>query len=160
MTAVVLGASYAVPAHAAPPTSICPAGRGLARDLTYQGVRVHSALPCQWLDTGTSWALGSSRLVLENGNLMVRDRTNAVRWESRTRGSGATQMVFQHDGNLVLYTPGWARAVWATGTVHKCGIWPTTIGLQSDGNFVIYCRYYHADTNVYEMYPIWDTGTH
>ncbi|HYN96809.1 MAG TPA: hypothetical protein VES42_23455 [Pilimelia sp.] len=159
LAAAVAGAGLvAAPAQAAPPASLCPGGQGSSRQLTYQGVQVHSSLPCQWLDRGQSWTFGNARLTMQtDGNLVIYDRSNRARWASNTQGRGATQLLFQHDGNLVLYRSGYSGAVWASNTRHTCGAWATTIGLQADSNFVIYCRLYNGST--FQMYPIWATGT-
>ncbi|MEJ3742675.1 hypothetical protein WEI85_05205 [Actinomycetes bacterium KLBMP 9797] len=67
-------------------------------------------------------------------------------------------MTMQGDGNMVLYRPGYTAAVWSTRTNGRCGYWTTTIGLQTDSNFVIYCRLF-TDADGWQMYPIWSTGT-
>jgi hypothetical protein len=157
----LLSAGLALPGYAAPPEPICYGGPGPVWDETYRGVRVHLAVMCQWLDAGNSWHFGRARLTMQrDGNLVIYDQSNRARWSTRTYGSGATQMVFQHDGNLVLYTAGYARAVWASGTRHACrggsGLRVETLGLQSDSNFVIYCRVNRNDPG---MYAIWSTGT-
>jgi hypothetical protein len=159
VAAACLGAGLQAPAHAAPPTSLCPGGLGHASDLVYRGVRVHSALPCQWLDAGRSWYFGNARLTMQtDGNLVIYDRSNRARWASNTSGSGATQMLFQHDGNLVLYRAGYSAAVWSSRTYNRCtSVYSPTINLQSDSNFVIYCRWWRGGD--FEMYPIWSTGT-
>jgi hypothetical protein len=156
--AALFSVSLALPAHAIPPEPICyGTGPGPTKDVTYKGVRVHTAVACQWLDAGRSWYFGHARLAMQtDGNLVIYDQYNRARWSSKTYGSGATQMVFQQDGNLVLYTRGYARAVWASGTRHTCGAWTTMLGLQSDSNFVIYCR---LRSDYSDMYPIWATGT-
>ena len=156
--AAVLTVGLALPAHAIPPPPYCyGTGPGPTRDVTYRGVLVHTAVPCQWLDAGNSWYFGHARLTMQrDGNLVIYDQSNRARWASNTYRSGATQLVFQQDGNLVLYTAGYARAVWSSGTYHDCGAWTTMLGLQSDSNFVIYCR---LSGDYSTMYPIWATGT-
>ena len=139
VTSLVAPIVMATPAAAAPPG--CGGGPGASYETPWAGITVHLAYSCQWLDRGQSWYFGNARMTLQNdGNLVIYDRAGRNRWSSRTSGSGATQLVFQKDNNLVLYTAGWARNVWSTrtGTV-GC---PNTIGrlgLQSDSNFVIYC---------------------
>src|ERR1041385_3821858 len=86
----VLSLGLAVPAQAVPPAPYCYGGPGPTWDITYKGVRVHLAVYCQWLDTGRSWYFGHARLTLQNGNLIIYDQSNRVRWSSRTPGSGAT----------------------------------------------------------------------
>ncbi|HYN96808.1 MAG TPA: hypothetical protein VES42_23450 [Pilimelia sp.] len=159
-TAAVLGAGLAAPAHAAPPEPYCYGGPGPSWETTFKGVRMTMSVMCQWLDVGRSWYFGRARLTLQHdGNLVIYDQSNRPRWATGTNGSGATQLVFQHDGNLVLYTAGYGRAVWASNTRHRCrNASPNveTLGLQSDSNFVIYCRYDRHDPN---MFAIWSTGT-
>jgi hypothetical protein len=155
-TVALLSAGLALPAQAVPPAPYCYGGPGPTKDLTYKHVVIHTAVPCQWLDVGNSWYFGNARLTINNGSLVIFDQNNKIRWTTGTNGSGASQLVFQQDGNLVLYTPGYARAVWATGTEGDCGALTTTLSLQKDSNFVIYCRL----TDDYAgMYPIWSTGT-
>jgi hypothetical protein len=156
----LLSVGLAVPAHAVPPQPICYGGPGPTWDITYKGVRVHLAVYCQWLDAGRSWYFGHARMTMQrDGNLVIYDQNNRARWATGTYGSGATQLVFQQDGNLVLYTAGYARAVWASGTRFRCrnaGVYTETLGMQSDSNFVIYCRY---KTDGSDMYPVWSTRT-
>ena len=66
--------------------------------------------------------------------------------EGLTSENGSYHLIYQNDGNLVLYTAGW-EPVWATGTN------PSDRGqaiMQADGNFVVYDAW---DT------PLFDTGT-
>ncbi|MFB9321996.1 hypothetical protein [Cryptosporangium minutisporangium] len=57
-----------------------------------------------------------------------------------THNMNATQMLWQQDGNLVLYTAGYARAVWSSRTHNKCtGSRFPYLTTQSDNNLVIYC---------------------
>lgn len=51
----------------------------------------------------------------------------------------AENLVFQGDGNLVLYNAN-GKALWATGSTGECGIDPQSANFQSDGNLVIYNR--------------------
>jgi hypothetical protein len=155
--AALLVTAFAVPAKAAPPTSFCPYGRGEAYNFYNPAIGFFTAnTACQWLDTGQSWAFGDGKsLTLSNGNLRIHT-PRVTYWKSDTEGSGATQMVFQHDGNLVLYTPGWARAVWASGTDGDCASYEDPmLAIQPDGNMVIYC--YSFVTRQIEA--VWDTGT-
>ena len=159
-TVTFLSAGLALPAHAAvPPPPYCYGGPGpVIDDFTYKGVQVHGVAPCQWLDAGRSWYFpgGGARLTMQrDGNLVIYDRNNRPRWATGTNGSGATQMVFQQDRNIVLYTAGYTRAVWSSRTYLGCGAWASMLALQSDNNLVLYCwlRSDHSD-----MYPIWSTG--
>lgn len=69
---------------------------------------------------------GFRRLKLEvDGNLVYGDSTTlpgvpAPVWSSGTAGSGATVLIMQEDGNLVLYRPDGA-AVWASNTAGNPG---------------------------------------
>ena len=65
-------------------------------------------------------------------NLEIRDGGQIV-WTSETAGLGATQAIFQGDGNFVLYTAA-NQAVWATNTSQGTG---TLLSLQDDGNLVV-----------------------
>jgi hypothetical protein len=159
-TAILLSVGLALPARAAaPPPPICYGGPGpVLGDFTYKGVQVHGVAPCQWLDAGRTWYFPGrrARLTMQyDGNLVIYDQYNRPRWATGTNGSGATQMVFQQDRNLVLYTSGYKRAAWASGTYLGCGSWASMLALQSDNNLVIYC-WLHSDHS--DMYPIWATG--
>src|SRR5688572_28627739 len=58
--------------------------------------------------------------------------------QSRTSAGGAYTLVYQGDGNLVLYhQSGWAT--WASGTA---GISPGAVYMQTDGNLVIYSSWW------------------
>lgn len=135
---------------------------------------------------------GSRVIVQNDGNLVIYSRTNEVLWftgtiqnppnvsnvlqpgaflkpgEKLLSPNGRYQLIYQHDGNLVLYRPG-NLAIWSTRTngqaAGKClmnksngnlilftpnnrAIWSTQVGsnanrdsrlvLQNDGNLVIY----------------------
>lgn len=96
---------------------------------------------------------GTATLKLANGDLAIYNSKGTRKWHTNTAGSGATQMLWQQDGNLVLYTAGYARAVWASGTDNDC---PSSkfpyLATQSDNNLVIYCG---VDTKT----PLWASGT-
>jgi hypothetical protein len=169
--AVAIIASLGVQSPAA--AVIGPEGVPITRGATYpnhwhypSGVRTPISLPYQWLDTGQTWAFGNVRLTLANGELVMRrNGTNAIVWRSRTAGSGATQLLFQRDGNLVLYTAGYRRAVWDTNTNNDCaasGKAPV-LSLQGDSNLVIYCTniLILGDGSVIfaGVAAIWDTNT-
>lgn len=64
------------------------------------------------------------------------------------RGHFGQYLIFQHDGNLVLYDrhPKRDFVEWATGTQHR----GTGLALQSDGNIVVY----------YGRRARWASGTH
>lgn len=66
-----------------------------------------------------------------------------------TSGNNLYRMIFQTDGNLVIYSSrsGASRAIWATGTNRKGA---TRMTFQTDGNIVIYAG----------NRAIWNTGTY
>lgn len=79
------------------------------------------------------------------GSLMLVGQT--LRRQSLTSPSGSCTLVYQDDGNLVLYRYDLDRAVWASGTRG------TSVGelvLQADGNLVLY----NGDGRA-----VWATGT-
>jgi hypothetical protein len=97
--------------------------------------------------------------------------------QKRTSGDGRFELVFQNDGNLVLYRIPDGVALWATHTYAPGG---ETV-MQGDGNLVVYDAsgvarwnsgtanypgagvFVQSDGNVvmydYYGYPIWATGT-
>jgi hypothetical protein len=79
------------------------------------------------------------------GSLMLVGQT--LRRQSLTSPSGSCTLVYQDDGNLVLYRYDRDRAVWATST-HGTSV--GELALQADGNLVLYDRDGHA---------VWATGT-
>jgi hypothetical protein len=79
------------------------------------------------------------------GPLMLVGQT--LRRQSLTSPSGLCTLVYQDDGNLVLYRYDRDRAVWATGTNGRS---VGELALQGDGNLVLYDRDGHA---------VWATGT-
>lgn len=66
--------------------------------------------------------------------------------QSITSPNGRYQLVYQGDGNLVLYDQSNRQALWWTGTVGAGG----QAVLQTDGNFVVYDA---------QLAPLWFTGT-
>jgi hypothetical protein len=66
--------------------------------------------------------------------------------DSVTSTDGRYLLLYQSDGNLVLYDEGGA-GLWSTGTE---GTGPGTATMQGDGNLVVYDR----DRN-----PVWASGT-
>lgn len=60
------------------------------------------------------------------------------------------KLIYQTDGNLVLYRSG--KAVWATNTVVQ---YPYETVAQLDGNFVVYAHNYYTG----KAYPVWASGT-
>jgi hypothetical protein len=63
----------------------------------------------------------------------IRSRTTLLPGESLTSSNGRYQMLFQSDGNLVVYAAG-GRVVWASSSYAPGGAFVA----QSDGNLVIY----------------------
>jgi hypothetical protein len=53
--------------------------------------------------------------------------------QSRDSSDGRFHLVYQGDGNLVLYNQNWS-ALWSTNTVGSVGF----VAMQGDGNFVVY----------------------
>ncbi|TQS41203.1 hypothetical protein [Cryptosporangium phraense] len=105
-------------------------------------VWTHNMNGCQWLDSGQSWTMyrGTATIRLVNGDLGIYNKSGVLKWHTNTKGSGATQMLWQQDGNLVLYTAGYAKAVWSSKTYNKCtGFKFPYLATQSDNNLVIYC---------------------
>ena len=62
--------------------------------------------------------------------------------------NGRFRLLFQKDGNLVIYRRSDYKAIWATGTNQNGGF---VAIMQQDGNFVIYKKV--------ETTAIWSTGT-
>jgi len=93
--------------------------------------------------------------------------------DNLTSANGRYKLIFQTDGNLVLYGRGY-RALWSSNTqgrpVEKCI-------MQTDGNLVLYLRggqpvwnsktyrfpgsflWLRDDGNLILYYPVWSTGT-
>jgi hypothetical protein len=122
------------------------------------------AIPSQWLNAGQSWTFGNARMTMQtDGNLVIYTRnTNQARWSTGTHGSGGNRVRFQGDGNFVVYSAA-NRAVWSSHTAGTCsgffGAPQVMIGLQSDSNFVIYCRYTPFGTALEQYAVRWATGT-
>ncbi|HYN96595.1 MAG TPA: hypothetical protein VES42_22355 [Pilimelia sp.] len=121
----------------------------------------------QWLDRGRAWTFGNVELVLHTtGDLKIHPRGNrgVTYWSTGTAGSGATQLLFQRDGNLVLYTAGYEDAVWSSKTNDRCArsqqLLPA-LSLQSDSNMVVYCFKYEfeAPEVPYQKTALWSTRT-
>jgi len=147
----------------------CPAWGGPYYEYSINNVMVHLLHPCQWLNTGDTWEFGQSLMrIWSYGDLEIDVNVNGLPrwWHSDTVGSGATQMRFQTDANLVLYT-GNKRAVWSSntpgwcGSSHAVGLYDPLLGLQEDSNFVIYCGGYWVANGhrFYVVQSIWSTDT-
>jgi hypothetical protein len=69
----------------------------------------------QTFRAGQVFTWGRWRLTFSRGDLALFKPNGDLQWESGTRGSGATRLAFQQDGNLVLYTAH-SKPVWWTNT--------------------------------------------
>ncbi|WP_158562892.1 SMI1/KNR4 family protein [Marinitenerispora sediminis] len=101
-------------------------------------------------DGGRLWATGTVQRPLPEGPVargavMLAGQT--LRRQSLTSPSGDHTLVYQDDGNLVLYCGPAGRALWATGT-DGCSVGVLT--LYGDGDLVLH------DTH---GAPLWRTGT-
>ena len=72
---------------------------------------------------------------LHGCNLVERNSSNVILWQTGTSGSGC-HLAMQVDGNLVLYDLG-GVVLWASHT-GGCGTSPYRVAMQSDGNVVVY----------------------
>jgi hypothetical protein len=91
---------------------------------------------------------GRYKLKMQNdGNLVVYKGISPV-WSSQTYGKTVKKIVFQTDGNLVMYNYK-DEPVWATNSWGKSG---HKLVMQNDGNLVIYDCNWKAvwSTNSYE----------
>ena len=97
---------------------------------------------------GKSWVTNDGNYSLglqDDGNLVVHHQNPLkVIWASGTNGKAIEKMIFQNDGNLVLYDYT-KKPVWASGTQGKGHY----LYLQNDGNLVVYDYDYKA---------IWGSG--
>ncbi|MGW4466735.1 hypothetical protein [Micromonospora sp. NPDC004704] len=85
------------------------------------------------LREGQSWTSNRLRLTLtDNGDVTLQDQGQAV-WRTNTGGRGGELLVFQGDGNLVLYSRN-GSTVWSTRTSGHNG---ATLVLRADGNVII-----------------------
>jgi len=76
---------------------------------------------------------GQYRLIFQGDGNLVLYKGGQALWASRTNGSGASRVVLQGDGNLVLYKGG--QALWSSRTN---GSGASRLILQNDGNLVLY----------------------
>ncbi|HEX2317274.1 MAG TPA: CHAP domain-containing protein [Thermomonospora sp.] len=72
-------------------------------------------------------------LVFQRDGNLVMYHGKGGRWSSRTAGKGGDRVVMQADGNLVMYRG--RTPVWATNTQDKG---PSYVAMQNDGNLVVY----------------------
>jgi cell wall-associated NlpC family hydrolase len=116
ISAASLASSMAMPAGAATaPTNTLKAGQSIAcgKSLVSTNGYFRFAVQC-------------------DGNLVVLDKANQVRWASGTNGKGGTRLVQQTDGNLVMLTAA-NKPVWNSGQYGNPG---TVFKMQDDGNAV------------------------
>jgi hypothetical protein len=72
-----------------------------------------------------------------DGNVVIYERQGEYEkpiWATGTNDRAVDRLVMQHDGNLVLYSPG-QSPLWSSGTVGRTN---SFVVMQSDGNLVIY----------------------
>jgi hypothetical protein len=113
--------------------------------------------------TAGAVGLGSPTADASNlGDRLTRGRVLG-QGDSITSRNGNYKLVYQSDGNLVIYCP--LRAIWAsnTETNRVGGFGPDDAELQYDGNFVVYGMIHHLSftgPSWDERKPLWATGTH
>ncbi len=73
-------------------------------------------------------------LVYQGDGNLVLYKSGAAKWSTSTFGTAPGTTVMQGDGNFVVYDAG-GRPVWNAGTHGHDGAW---LALQNDGNLVIY----------------------
>jgi len=84
--------------------------------------------------TGTSGNPGATRVMQDDGNLVIISKDGKLLWAAGTGGNPGAYLKMQDDGNLVIYD---RTALWSTGTSGNNG---ATRKMQSDGNLVIYSK--------------------
>ncbi|HKP89224.1 MAG TPA: CHAP domain-containing protein [Thermoleophilaceae bacterium] len=103
--------------------------------------------------SNTAGKPGASLVAQTDGNVVIYSSQRQPLWASNTVNSGAGpgdvmtagqylttangqyKLVMQGDGNLVLYTANFSRALWASNTAGHSG---ARTAMQTDGNLVIY----------------------
>ena len=88
-------------------------------------------------------------LVFQTDGNLVLYNNGAALWSSNTGGQGGTHLDMQADGNLVIYNSDRSTWLWQSNTGGHLGA-NAYAKLQSDGNFVVYTS---SGT------PLWWTGT-
>lgn len=145
---------------------------GQAKELVMQGdgnLVLYSVSGSAIWNSGTSGNPGARLVLQSDGNLVIYSTSNAALWDAgvthnpdhlsyvnNTLNTGVVfpgqyletanrkyKMIFQTDGNLVIYSP--SRAIWNSGTFGNLG---ARLVMQGDGNLVIYSK-----TGV----PLWHT---
>jgi hypothetical protein len=142
---VAVGVVFAMPSAAqAFPAGQCTRGDtpGPYSDVTIAGTSVtaHLRYPCHWLDVTKSWKYGDEELYIHGtAGAILFYRGLSVWNSSRNQDVPAAQLLLQGDGNLVLYSAGYTKALWASHTTNRCAFNQTVLAMQSDGNMVLYC---------------------
>lgn len=85
-----------------------------------------------------------------DGNLVLLQLPTTVLWASGTNGLGATLLVMQGDGNLVIYAG--VTPLWGSGTSGHPGSY---LQLQDDGNLVLYSFGGIEPIGVFAILPNW-----
>lgn len=114
--------TVATPSSARPGTASPALGTGTSYAFLRRGDTlgpgddvVSTGFDAPGVDQATSY-FGTDLILQGDGNLVEYVTSTGVPlWASGTAGSGATTLVFQDDGNVVLYTAA-GVPVWATGT--------------------------------------------
>jgi hypothetical protein len=103
----------------------------------------------QYFPPGNSFKSQNGRytLIYQNDGNLVLYAGSQALWNSGTYGRSTSKAIMQTDGNLVVYDAG-NRAVWSSGTWGNGG---ARLELQDDGNLVIYNTAGRA---------LWNTGTY
>ena len=89
-------------------------------------------------------ASGQYKLVFQGDGNLVLYEGSRDRWSSKTDNKGATECIMQSDGNLVIYS-GPNKVLWASGTDGKRG---SFLWVQDDRNLVIYQPIWASNTSV------------
>jgi hypothetical protein len=71
--------------------------------------------PGQQLNQGQQIKLNDASFVMQNDGNAVLYRAGRACWATATNGKGGVSVVWQTDGNLVVYASG-GRAIWASNT--------------------------------------------
>ena len=88
-----------------------------------------------------------ARLALSPPDHGINGEQVLLQGQARNSADGRFVLVFQEDGNLVLYRTGTGQALWATNTNGRQG---SSLFMQSDGNLVLYDPQFRG---------LWSSGT-
>lgn len=129
-----LFAKFTAPASAPAPAPARPAASSVAAPP--QPTRCGAIDPGHGLSPGQSVSScdGRSNLVLQHDGNLVLYHAGRPLWSTRTDRKGGTALVMQGDGNLVLYNAS-GRPLWSSKTSGRPGAW---FAIQDDGNMVVY----------------------